>query len=71
MCLLFNTLYLQSYQLKLHQGCVRYTIVYSFNGILCYAISNSKDRHFKLLAHKDVNYPSTKIDFNLTKTRFG
>ena len=31
----------------------------------------AKIQHFKLLAHKDVNYPSTKIDFNLTKTKIG
>ena len=26
---------------------------------------------FKILVHKDGNYQSTKIDFNLMKTRFG
>ena len=31
----------------------------------------TKTQHFKLLAHKDVNYPSMKIDFYLTKTKIG
>ena len=49
MHLLFKALYLHCtclHQLKLHQDCLRDTVVYLFNVIYCYANLDSKDKAF-------------------------
>ena len=71
MNLLFKTLYLHctcSYQLKLHQYCVRHIVVYLFNVIQHYLIMNSKDIWFKIL---HAQRRKLSIDVILTKTSFG